>query len=120
MIVSVRFPMEGHKCIQTTCTSDDSIERPSSRVTVATVMESSTQTNNEPISIPAAASEIPIIELAVNVTDRNLLLLLFQLCWFFGVTCLLDLVSKNELIVCADKVFLHLADLQGETCNPVY
>ena len=116
------------KCTQTICSSDDSTERPSSRVTVATaVMESSTQTtDDEPIPIPAAASEIPIMELAVNVTDRNLLLLLSQLCKCFDVACLLDLVLKlaklllrNELIVCADKVFLHLADLQGETCNPV-
>ena len=115
------------KCTQTACPSDDSTERPSSRVTVATVMESSTQTtDDEPIPIPAAASEIPMMELGVNVTDGNLLLLLSQLCQSFGVTCLLDLVLKlavllprNELIVCADKVFLHLADLQGETCNPV-
>ena len=115
------------KCTQTTCTSDDSTETPSSRVPVATVMESSTQTtDSNPIPIPAAASEITIIELAVNVTDRNLLLLLSQLCRSLGVTCLVDLVSKlamllprNELVVCADKVFLHLADLQGETCNPV-
>ena len=92
-------------------------------------MESSTQTtDDEPIHvpIPAAASEIPIMGLTGNVTDGNLLLLLSQLCRSLGVTCLLDLVSKltmllprNELIVCADKVFLNLADLQGETCNPV-
>ena len=119
------------KCTQTTCTSDDSTESPSSRVPVVTVMESSTQTtDNEPIltmeaPIPAV-SEIPITDLTVNVTDRNLLLLLSQLCKIIDVTCLLDLVSKlamllprNEFIVCADKVFLHLADLQGETCNPV-
>ena len=113
------------KCTQTTCSSDDSAERSSGRVTVATVMESSTQTtDDEPMPIPA--SEIPIMELAVNVTDGNLLLLLSQLCRSFDVTCLLDLVSKlakllprKELIVCADMVFLHLADLQGETCNPV-
>ena len=105
------------KCTQTTCTSDDSTESPSSRVPVATVMESSTQTtDNESIPtmeapIPEAVSEIPITELTVNVTDRNLLLLLSQLCRIIDVTCLLDLVSKlamllprNELIVCADKV----------------
>ena len=69
------------KCTQTTCPSSDSTERHSSRVTVATVMESSTQTtDDEHIPIPAAASEIPIMELGVNVTDRNLLLLLSQLC----------------------------------------
>ena len=120
------------KCMQTTFTSDDSTERPSSRVAIATLMESSTQTtDDEPIPIPAApiqaaASEIPIMELAVNVTNGNLQLLLSQLCRSFSVTCLLDLVSKlamllsrNELVVCADKVFLHLTDLQGETCNPV-
>lgn len=79
------------KCTQTTCSSDDSAERPSGRVTVATVMESSTQTtDDEPMPIPA--SEIPIMELAVNVTDGNLLLLLSQLCRSFDVTCLLDLV----------------------------
>ena len=76
--------------------------------------------------IPAAASEIPITELTLNVTDRNLLLLLSQLCRTIHVTCMLDLVSKlamllprNEFTACANKVFLHLADLQGETCNPV-
>ncbi|KAJ7381234.1 hypothetical protein OS493_001350 [Desmophyllum pertusum] len=74
-----------------------------------------------------AASDIPIVELSVNVTDRNMLLLLLsQLCRSFGVSRLLNLLAKltvllprKELIVCADEVFLRLADLQGETCNPV-
>ena len=74
-----------------------------------------------------AASDIPIVELSVNVTDRNMLLLLLsQLCRSFGVSSLLNLLAKltvllprKELIVCADEVFLRLADLQGETCNPV-
>ena len=68
------------KCTQTTFTSDDSTENPSSRVAIATLMESSTQTSDdEPIPIQAAPSKIPIMELGVNVTDGNLLLLLSQL-----------------------------------------
>ena len=128
----------GHdKCTQTSNMSDDSRVRSSSTLLVAIIMEASTQTtctteastqtmDECEESIPATASENTIVELSVNVADRNLLLLLSQLCRCFGVTSLLDLLAKltkllprNELIVCADEIFLHLADLQGETCNPV-
>ena len=111
------------KCTQTSSNDDDSRVRSSNSLPVSTVMESSTQTMDEDL-IPAA--ENPITELSVNVADRNVLLVLSQLCRCFGVTSLLDLLAKltvllprNELIVCADEVFLHLANLQGETCNPV-
>ena len=80
------------KCTQTTCPSSDSTERHSSRVTVATVMESSTQTtDDEHIPIPAAASEIPIMELGVNVTDRNLVV---RCCYFFIQNYLINIARR--------------------------
>lgn len=86
------------KCTQTTCTSHDCTEA-FQQGTSCDCNGITLTTDNEAIPIPADASEILIIQLAVNVTDRNLLLLLSQLCRSVGVTWLLDLASKLAMLL---------------------
>ena len=91
------------------------------------MVDTSTQTPIDHEGLPQqAAVENGVSDMAMeNVTDSRELGLLSELCRVFKVTSIInlmrklcDLISREELVGFADIIFLHLAESQGETCNP--